>query len=86
MPGLNHCQGGPTTEQFDLLSATVNWVEKGQAPDQVIATARVGINPDVPKDWIKDGKPRTRPLCSYPEQPHYRGTGDLNDAASFVCK
>lgn len=86
IPGLNHCQGGPTTEQFDLLTATVNWVEKGQAPDTVIATARTGINPDVPKDWVKDSKPRTRPLCSYPAQPRYRGTGDINDAASFVCE
>jgi feruloyl esterase len=86
VPGMNHCQGGPATEQFDMLTALVNWVEKGQAPDQVIATARTGINPDVPADWISNGKPRTRPLCPYPAQARYRGVGDINEAASFSCQ
>jgi feruloyl esterase len=29
---------------------------------------------------------RTRPLCAYPQQASYKGSGDLNDAANFVCK
>ena len=86
VPGMNHCQGGPATEQFDMLSAMVNWVEKGQAPTQVIATARTGVNPDVPANWITDGKPRSRPLCPYPQQSRYRGVGDINDAANFSCQ
>jgi hypothetical protein len=86
VPGLNHCQGGPATEQFDMLTALVDWVEKGQAPQQVIASARPGINPDVPASWVSNGKPRTRPLCPYPRQPRYKGAGDINDAASFSCQ
>lgn len=86
VPGMNHCQGGPTTEQFDMLSAMVDWVENGKVPTQVTATARTGINPDVPADWISQGKPRTRPLCPYPQQARYRGAGDVNDAASFSCQ
>ena len=86
VPGMNHCQGGPTTEQFDMLSAMVDWVENGKVPTQVIATARTGVNPDVPADWISQGKPRSRPLCPYPQQARYRGTGDINDAASFSCQ
>ena len=86
VPGMNHCQGGPTTEQFDMLTAMVDWVENGKAPTQVIATARTGVNPDVPADWISQGKPRTRPLCPYPQQARYRGAGDVNDAASFSCQ
>ena len=31
VPGMNHCSGGPTTDQFDMLTPLVNWVEKGQA-------------------------------------------------------
>lgn len=86
IPGLNHCQGGPATEQFDLLDALVDWVERGQPPQRVIATARVGVNPDVPADWrTADGRPRSRPLCPWPQQARYRGQGDLNDAASFAC-
>lgn len=86
VPGMNHCQGGPATEQFDMLTALVNWVEKGQVPEQVIATARTGINSDVPANWVSDGKPRSRPLCPYPMQVRYRGAGDINDAANFSCE
>jgi len=31
------------------------------------------------------GKVLTRPLCAYPKVAHYKGTGDINDAASFSC-
>jgi hypothetical protein len=86
VPGMNHCQGGPSTEQFDMLSVLVNWVEMDQAPDQVIATARTGFNPDVPSDWIHEGKPRTRPLCPWPKQARYKGTGNINEAANFSCQ
>jgi hypothetical protein len=86
VPGLNHCQGGPATEQFDMLTALVNWVEKGQAPESVLATARPGVNPDVPAGWQSNGKPRSRPLCPWPQQARYKGAGDINDAASFRCQ
>ena len=29
VPGMAHCGGGPALDQFDMLSAVVNWVEKG---------------------------------------------------------
>jgi pimeloyl-ACP methyl ester carboxylesterase len=86
IPGHNHCQGGPSTDQFDMLSSLVNWVEKGQAPDRVIATARLGANADVPASWQSGGKSRTRPLCPYPLEARYAGSGDVNDAANFSCK
>src|SRR4029453_11937473 len=28
---------------------------------------------------------RTRPLCPYPSAARYKGTGSLEDGASFVC-
>lgn len=86
VPGLNHCQGGPATEQFDMLTALVNWVEKGQPPDSVVATARPGVNPDVPVSWQSNGTPRSRPLCPWPQQARYKGAGDINAAASFSCR
>ena len=86
VPGMNHCQGGPTTEQFDMLSPLVDWVENGKAPAQVLATARVGLNPDVPANWASNGKPRTRPLCPYPQQARYAGSRDINDASNFACR
>jgi feruloyl esterase len=27
----------------------------------------------------------TRPLCAYPQQAKYKGSGDPNDTASFAC-
>ncbi|MDE3171205.1 MAG: tannase/feruloyl esterase family alpha/beta hydrolase, partial [Acidobacteriota bacterium] len=27
----------------------------------------------------------TRPLCPYPQVAIYKGSGDTNDAANFVC-
>ena len=39
---MGHCNGGPAADQFDMLTPLVNWVEKGRAPDTVIATARGG--------------------------------------------
>ena len=40
VPGMAHCGGGPSLDQFDLLGAMVNWVEKGTAPTLVIATGK----------------------------------------------
>jgi feruloyl esterase len=32
VPGMNHCSGGPSTDDFDMFPEVVNWVEKGVAP------------------------------------------------------
>ncbi len=69
-----------------MLSPLVEWVEKGKAPAQVMASARVGVNPDVPANWISNGKPRTRPLCACPQQARYNGSGDINDPGNFACR
>jgi feruloyl esterase len=83
--GMNHCSGGPTADQFDMLTPMVAWVEQGQAPDRVIATARDTANAipnsEVPTDW---GAGRTRPLCPYPKVARYT-SGDVNSASSFSC-
>jgi feruloyl esterase len=87
VPGMNHCSGGPATDQFDLLSALVAWVEKGEAPERVVARARGagnpgGVNTELPAGWAPD---RTRPLCSYPGVATYQG-GNPERAESFSCK
>lgn len=88
VPGMNHCSGGPAADQFDLLTPLVSWVERGQAPDSVIATVRGagnpgGVNADVPGTWSPT---RTRSLCPYPKIARYRATGSIEDAANFVCQ
>ena len=37
-PGMGHCSGGPGPNQFDHLTALEQWVEKGVAPDKLIAS------------------------------------------------
>jgi len=88
VPGMNHCSGGPATDQMDLLTPLIAWVEQGTVPGAVTATARGtgnagGVNADVPAGWAVN---RTRPLCPYPQVARYKGSGSLDDAASFSCQ
>jgi feruloyl esterase len=76
VPGMNHCQGGPATDQYDAFGALVNWVEKNTPPSSIVAAA----GPASP--WPG----RTRPLCAYPQQARYSGSGSIESAGSFVCK
>jgi hypothetical protein len=69
LPGMAHCGGGPGATHFDPLGTMVDWVEHGAAPEKILAT----------------GEGFTRPLCPYPENAHYKGSGDTHDAANFVC-
>ena len=74
MPGVLHCGGGIGPSIIDPMSPLVEWVERGVAPERLVATR------------VLDGKPvRTRPLCVYPMVAKYNGTGDKNDTASFTC-
>jgi feruloyl esterase len=80
VPGMAHCGGGPSCDQYELFEALVDWVEKGIKPDSVVATVDPD-NSEVPSDWSID---RTRPLCAYPAVPVYK-RGDIEDASSFSC-
>ena len=88
VPGMNHCSGGPATDQFDLLSPLVKWVEQGVAPQAIAASARgagnpAGANTELPADWSPQ---RSRPLCAYPTVAQYNGTGPVETASSFTCR
>jgi feruloyl esterase len=85
IPGMTHTMGGPSTDQFDFVTALVAWVEKGQPPDNVIGTARTTTqNVDMVGTGIPAG--RTRPLCAYPKFAKYKGSGSVDDAANFSCQ
>jgi len=75
---MGHCRGGPATDQFDMLTPLVAWVEQGVAPDQVIAS---GAN------FTSAPTARMRPLCPYPQEARYTGPagGDLGTAANYAC-
>jgi feruloyl esterase len=75
VPGMGHCRGGDGTDNFDMVAALEQWVEKGKAPEQIVASR------------VKNGHvDRTRPLCPYPQVATYKGTGSTDDAANFVCR
>jgi feruloyl esterase len=91
VPGVQHCGGGPGPDSFgaymsedadpehNMFSALERWVEHGKAPKAIIATKYK--DPSNPASGAK----MTRPLCPYPETAKYKGSGDTNDAANFVC-
>lgn len=73
IPGFGH-GFGPFNARFDTLQALKDWVEKGQAPDQLTA---IDENPNAN---------RSRPLCPWPGWPKFTGVpGTENDAASYTC-
>jgi feruloyl esterase len=74
VPGMEHCRGGDATDTFDGLKSLENWVEKGVAPEQIVAAK------------IEGGKTtRTRPLCVYPKVAKYKGPDSTDAATSFEC-
>jgi len=72
VPGMGHCGGGERTlDRFDLLSAIVDWVEEGRAPDAIIATSA-----STPGE--------SRPLCPWPAHAQF-DHGDAKVAVSYRC-
>ncbi|SAI05308.1 Tannase and feruloyl esterase [Bordetella ansorpii] len=86
VPGMGHCGGGPgvtglrsdaasPAASSDILAALDRWVEQGRAPDDLVATRMSGASVS-----------RTRPLCAYPTQATYRGSGDPDVATNYTCQ
>jgi tannase/feruloyl esterase len=74
-PGMAHCDGGPGPNSFDMQAVVEQWVERGISPQEIIAThSTSGV------------VARLRPLCPYPTVAVYKGKGDTNNAANFVCR
>ena len=74
IPGVAHCGAGDGMNRSDSISVMEQWVEKGKAPDQIIASR------------VQDGKLTERfPLCPYPQVATYKKTGSTDDAKNFVC-
>jgi len=90
-PSVSHCGGGtgpssigggfpePPAAYRDadhhVVSAVIKWVEQGVAPEKIIATRFDSAGNLV----------RSRPLCAYPAQAAYKGSGSIDDAANFTC-
>jgi feruloyl esterase len=74
-PGMGHCAGGEGPSVFDTLTPLEQWKEKGVAPKEIVASQIVNGNVI-----------RTRPLCPYPQEAVYKGSGSTDAAENFVCR
>ncbi len=92
VPGMQHCGGGPGPDVFgqfgssaqnnpqhNMYLALEQWVEKGEAPDAIVASK---LKPGAAGPVVQE----TRPLCVYPQVAKYKGSGNTNDASNFVCR
>jgi hypothetical protein len=92
VPGMQHCVLGPGPHWFgqvfgcvtceakhNIVTSIEDWVERGIAPDTIIATK-------YKNDIARTDLARTRPLCPYPKVAQYKGSGSIDDAANFVCQ
>jgi feruloyl esterase len=77
VPGMFHCSGGPGPNVFDALTPLMSWVEKGTAPDTIVATKFVGDTPPAVE--------MTRQLCVFPKVAKYNGSGSTSLAQNFTC-
>ncbi|PYH97861.1 tannase and feruloyl esterase [Aspergillus ellipticus CBS 707.79] len=67
--------------KHDVLLALVDWVENGVAPQYII-----GSNFNSTVDFTVNTIDKQRPICAYPKQARYTGSGDINAAANFECR
>jgi hypothetical protein len=75
-PGVDHVGSGAPAN-LDMLGALSEWVERGKPPQNLtVVEQRVE-----PSFTIV----RARPLCEWPQWPHFKG-GDLTQAATFACE
>jgi feruloyl esterase len=73
-PGVAHCWSGEGPYQIESLPALERWVERGEAPERIIATRP-----------LEGGGTRSRPLCPHPQIARYQGRGSTDDALNFAC-
>jgi feruloyl esterase len=77
-PGVSHCMIGPGPDGTNYLAAIDEWVESGEAPEQL----------DAPFRAFLPGQPEGggRIICAHPNVVTYDGTGDPRDPGSFSCQ
>lgn len=82
VPGMGHGPGNGTTnpaanppspaagQMYKLLT---DWVENGIEPNNITIDSASGT------------PAKSAPMCAYPKKITYKGSGDINVAASFTC-
>ena len=73
IPGMGHCAGGDGPFVFDPISTLDEWVATGHGPERIVVSNPPGA------------AARTRPLCPWPQQAVYSGTGSTDEEKNFKC-
>lgn len=88
IPGMAHCRRGHGADAIDYLGALEDWVERGRAPDMLLAhhllkeQSYLGLPPltfpldRAAYDW-------TRPIAAWPRVARYTGRGDWRKAENW---
>jgi feruloyl esterase len=88
IPGQSHIPGNGGAETIDYLSYLEAWVERGIAPDVLLAQkmkrlARFAGPVTYAEFLTPDNVAFTRPVWPYPVQARYAGRGRIEDAANW---
>lgn len=79
LAGTTHSVPGYEDADHDVVLAVMKWVEEGAAPEKLVATKFTD-------DDASKGLQSQRPLCVYPKQARYVGSGDVNLPENWECK
>ena len=92
-PSMLHCQYGPAGGEIDWLTVLENWVEKGEAPESVVAYQMrkepYAADSNGRARWPRHPMGRSeydgaRPIYPYPDVAHFSGKGDPEDPSSWM--
>jgi feruloyl esterase len=86
LPSSLHCYGGPGRGEADWITALENWVERGNAPDQVTVYHMLSKTfLPRPRHPLGRGEyDRTRPVFAYPDVARCSGMGDSTKNDDWV--
>lgn len=79
LPGSPYSVPGFMDAEHDVTLAMMDWVERDIAPDGIIATKWNNDN-------VADGVEIQRPVCPYPQQARYSGSGNTSLPDNWSCQ
>jgi feruloyl esterase len=76
VPGMGHCGDGPGPNSWNRLAPLADWIEKGVAPDNIIA-----------RHFVNGRQDNERKVCAYPQRAVYTGpAGGENNSANWLAQ
>jgi feruloyl esterase len=85
VPGMGHCGGA---YGVDWITPLEQWVEAGRAPEALMGKRLppLRFGPPAPGPAPAAADLGSRPICAYPQEAVYKGSGAAGDPSSFICR